>query len=79
MNKKFKKLVPIAYKDSLSNKVIFGFSSKLTRKVCTFKGFRFFEYACDVTSYSHPAYTGDKKFVIFTGRVEKFNRKFKLI
>ncbi|MDR1458494.1 MAG: 50S ribosomal protein L31, partial [Puniceicoccales bacterium] len=31
----------------------------------------------DVTSDSHPAYTGEKRFVDTAGRVEKFNSKFK--
>lgn len=30
----------------------------------------------DVTSDSHPVYTGEKRFVDSTGRVEKFQRKF---
>ena len=31
---------------------------------------------CDVTSDSHPAYTGERRFVDTAGRVEKFNQKF---
>ena len=31
----------------------------------------------DVTSDSHPAYTGEKRFVDAAGRVEKFQRKFR--
>jgi large subunit ribosomal protein L31 len=30
----------------------------------------------DVTSDSHPVYTGEKRFVDSAGRVEKFQRKF---
>ena len=30
----------------------------------------------DVTSDSHPAYTGEKRFVDTAGRVEKFQKKF---
>ncbi len=30
----------------------------------------------DVTSDSHPIYTGEKRFVDSAGRVEKFQRKF---
>jgi len=30
----------------------------------------------DVTADSHPAYTGEKRFVDTAGRVEKFNKKF---
>jgi len=30
----------------------------------------------DVTADSHPAYTGEKRFVDTAGRVEKFQKKF---
>ena len=30
----------------------------------------------DVTAASHPAYTGEKRFVDAAGRVDKFNKKF---
>ncbi len=32
---------------------------------------------CDITSDSHPAFTGEKRFVDTAGRVEKFQSKFK--
>ena len=31
---------------------------------------------CDITSDSHPAFTGEKRFVDTAGRVEKFQTKF---
>lgn len=31
---------------------------------------------CDITSDSHPVFTGEKRFVDTAGRVEKFQRKF---
>jgi len=33
----------------------------------------------DVTSDSHPAYTGEKRFLDTAGRVEKFQSKFKRV
>ena len=33
----------------------------------------------DVTSDSHPAYTGEKRFVDTAGRVEKFQSKFRRV
>ncbi len=32
---------------------------------------------CDITADSHPAYTGEKRFVDTAGRVEKFQSKFR--
>ncbi|QPJ58446.1 50S ribosomal protein L31 [Candidatus Pinguicoccus supinus] len=79
MNKKFKRLIPIAYRDVLNQKLLFGFSTKKTKKLLKLNGFKFFEYLCDITSYSHPVYTGSKKFINLAGRIEKFNKKFKLL
>ena len=35
------------------------------------------EYATEVDSTNHPFYTGRRQFVDTTGRVEKFNRRYK--
>jgi large subunit ribosomal protein L31 len=40
-------------------------------------GVEFFIVLRDVTSDSHPAYTGEKRIVDTAGRVEKFTNKFK--
>lgn len=40
-------------------------------------GDEYYMVPTDVTSASHPAYTGKKRFVDTAGRVEKFNKKFK--
>ena len=40
-------------------------------------GVEFFIVLRDVTSDSHPAYTGEKRIVDTDGRVEKFTSKFK--
>ena len=39
-------------------------------------GVDYFMISRDVTSDSHPAYTGEKRFVDTAGRVEKFQKKF---
>lgn len=43
----------------------------------TIDGVEYFIVARDVTSDSHPAYTGEKRLVDTAGRVEKFTSKFK--
>jgi large subunit ribosomal protein L31 len=40
-------------------------------------GVEYFIVLRDVTSDSHPAYTGEKRLVDTAGRVEKFTSKFK--
>ncbi len=37
----------------------------------------YFVVVRDVTADSHPAYTGEKRFVDTAGRVEKFQTKFR--
>ena len=39
-------------------------------------GIEYFVIAREVTSASHPAYTGEKRFVDTAGRVDKFTTKF---
>jgi large subunit ribosomal protein L31 len=43
----------------------------------TIDGEEYFVVLRDVTSDSHPAYTGEKRLVDTAGRVEKFTSKFK--
>ena len=43
----------------------------------TIDGVEHFVVIRDVTMDSHPAYTGEKRFVDSAGRVEKFNTKFR--
>lgn len=40
-------------------------------------GTEYFVVVRDVTSDSHPAYTGERRFVDSAGRVEKFQNKFR--
>jgi large subunit ribosomal protein L31 len=40
-------------------------------------GVEYFVVLRDITADSHPAYTGEKRFVDTAGRVEKFQSKFK--
>jgi large subunit ribosomal protein L31 len=39
-------------------------------------GVEYFIIRREVTAASHPAYTGEKRFVDTAGRVDKFNKKF---
>ncbi len=43
----------------------------------TIDGVEYQVVICDITSDSHPAFTGEKRFVDTAGRVEKFQSKFK--
>jgi large subunit ribosomal protein L31 len=45
----------------------------------TIDGVEYYVIVRDVTSDSHPAYTGEKRFLDTAGRVEKFQSKFKRV
>ncbi len=67
----------VCYLDVSSGK---RFKTKSTMKSArkeVIDGVEFFIVLRDVTSDSHPAYTGEKRIVDTAGRVEKFTNKFK--
>ena len=67
----------VCYLDVSSGK---RFQTKSTMKSArkeVIDGVEFFIVLRDVTSDSHPAYTGEKRIVDTAGRVEKFTSKFK--
>ncbi|MCC5022693.1 MAG: type B 50S ribosomal protein L31 [Candidatus Synoicihabitans palmerolidicus] len=45
----------------------------------TIDGIEYHVVVRDVTSDSHPAYTGEKRLVDIAGRIEKFSNKFKRV
>ncbi len=48
-----------------------------SKETVTLDGLQYFRFLRDVTSDSHPAYTGQKRFVDTAGRVQLFESKFK--
>lgn len=49
-----------------------------TQKSCEFEGKTMPLVTVDISSASHPFFTGKQKFIDAAGRVEKFQRKYKL-
>ena len=47
-----------------------------TRETIEFEGKTYPLFKCDVTSESHPFYTGAQTRIVETGRVEKFRARF---
>jgi large subunit ribosomal protein L31 len=43
----------------------------------TIDGVEHFVIHCDVTSYTHPHYTGKQKLMDTEGRIDRFNKKYK--
>ena len=51
-------------------------STMKSKTVENIDGVDYYMVTRDVTADSHPAYTGEKRFVDTAGRVEKFQKKF---
>jgi large subunit ribosomal protein L31 len=67
---------PVCFVDVSTGKKFFTVSSLRSKQKNVIDGVETYVVYCDVTSDSHPAYTGERRFVDTAGRVEKFNRKF---
>lgn len=51
-------------------------SSAPSKETVTFEGEEYPLVKVEISSYSHPFYTGKMKFVDTAGRIDKFNKKF---
>ncbi len=67
---------PAVYIDVSTNRRFTTNSTASSKKRETINGVEHMIFLRDVTGDSHPAYTGEKRFVDTAGRVDKFNKKF---
>ena len=67
---------PVCFVDVSSGKKFIGRSTAHSKKTENIDGVDHHVIVRDVTMDSHPAYTGEKRFVDTAGRVEKFQSKF---
>lgn len=67
----------VCYLDVSSGKRFLTKSTMKSARKEVIDGEEYFVVLRDVTSDSHPAYTGEKRIVDTAGRVEKFTSKFK--
>jgi len=68
---------PVCFVDVSSGKKFLTRSTLKSKQKETIDGVEYSVMVCDVTMDSHPAYTGEKRFVDTAGRVEKFENKFR--
>lgn len=69
-------LNPVCFVDVSTGKKFLSNSTASSKKTENINGVDFQVIVRDVTMDSHPAYTGEKRFVDTAGRVEKFQSKF---
>ena len=69
-------LNPVCFVDVSSGRKFITKSTASSKKQENIDGFDHHVLLRDVTMDTHPAYTGEKRFVDTAGRVEKFQSKF---
>jgi len=69
-------LNPVCFVDVSSGRKFITKSTASSKKQENIEGLDHHVLLRDVTMDSHPAYTGEKRFVDTAGRVEKFQSKF---
>jgi len=67
---------PTAFVDVSTGREFLTISTARSQQTKTINGVEYQVIVRDVTADSHPAYTGEKRFVDTAGRVEKFQNKF---
>ncbi len=68
---------PVCFVDVETGKKFLTRSAVKTKQKETIDGVEHHVVIADVTMDSHPAFTGEKRFVDTAGRVEKFKNKFR--
>ena len=76
MKKTYPTLNPVTFVDVATGKKFNTFSTASSKKIENVDGIDRHVIVRDITMDSHPAYTGEKRFVDTAGRVEKFQTKF---
>lgn len=71
------KLNPVAFVDVSTGTKFVTRSTMRGSKTEVIDGVEHQVVICDITADSHPAFTGEKRFVDTAGRVEKFQSKFR--
>lgn len=66
----------VCFVDQSTGKRILSRSTMRSEQTETINGEKYFVVTCAVTSDSHPAYTGEERFIDTAGRIEKFNRRY---
>jgi len=67
---------PVVFKDQSSDQKFLVSSTAQTDETITLDGEEYPLVEVEVTSASHPFYTGEQKLIDTEGRVEKFKRKY---
>jgi large subunit ribosomal protein L31 len=65
---------PVIFRDAGAGKDFFGFSTTTSDQTEDIDGVTYYVIVLDVSSASHPFYTGKQNLLDTSGRVERFKR-----
>lgn len=68
----------VVFKDAASGKLFLTRSTVATKETVEFEGNTYPLFQVEISSASHPFYTGKQQIVDTAGRVERFNRKYNI-
>lgn len=71
------RLHPVIFVDSATGDEVVTSSTMTSNDIREVDGIQYYVLRADVTSYSHPFYTGTERVTRNVGRVERFNRKYR--
>lgn len=67
---------PVVFMDSSTGKKFMADSTVTTEETVEFEGAEYPLVRVEISSDSHPFYTGKQKFTQADGRVDRFNKKY---
>ncbi|WP_185868443.1 type B 50S ribosomal protein L31 [Blattabacterium cuenoti] len=67
----------VVFKDINNEKIFICKSTVKTKEIIRINECEYPLYKMEISSYSHPFFTGEKRFFGKTGPAEKFKRKYK--
>ncbi len=69
---------PVVFKDTASGTLFLSRSTVETKETIEYEGKEYPLYQVEISSASHPFYTGKQQLVDTAGRVERFKRKYNI-
>lgn len=67
---------PVVFKDINNDKILICRSTVKTKDTIKIDGDEYPLYKMEISSYSHPFFTGEKRFLGKTGPAERFKKKY---
>lgn len=66
----------VCFVDTTSGKRILTRSTMTSRDTEVIDGEKYYVVNVGISSFSHPFFTGEERFIDTAGRIEKFNRRY---